>query len=56
MQRKGKAELICAQIKTKYGETFWTKEEHEEKIQNNLESLEKIIKSSQRVTPVEDFN
>ena len=43
---KGKAELISAQIKTKY----------EEIIEEALESLEKIIISSQRVTLVGDFN
>ena len=34
----------------------WTKEEHEAIIECTLESFEKIIKSSQRVTLVEDFN
>ena len=34
----------------------WTKEEHEEIIEDTLESLEKIIKSSQRVILVGDFN
>ena len=66
---KGKAELIRAQIYTRCGESQkvvvahispktkpWTKEEHEEIIEDILESLEKIIKSSQRVTLVGDFN
>ena len=66
---KGKAELISAQIMTKYGESqtlvvayvhpktkTWTKEEHEEIIKDTLESLKKIIKSSQSVTLVGDFN
>ena len=60
---KGKAELISAQIKTRYGESqkivvayvppktkSWTKEEHEEIIEDILESLEKIIKNSQSKT------
>ena len=34
----------------------WTKEEYEEIIEDTLESLEKIIKSSQKVTLVGDFN
>ena len=34
----------------------WTKEEHEEIIEDTLESLEKIIKNSQRVKLVGDFN
>ena len=55
---KGKAELISAQINTGCGESqkkivayvlpktkTWTKEEHEEIIEDTLESLEKIIKS-----------
>ena len=50
---KGKAELISAQIKTRYGESqkivvayvspktkTWTKEEHEEIIEDTLERLE----------------
>ena len=66
---KGKAELISAQIKTRYGESQkivlvyvlpetknWTKEEHEGIIEDTLKSLEKIIKNSQRVTLVGDFN
>ena len=65
---KGKAELIIPQIKTKYGERqkivvayvppkikTWIKE-HEQIIIDTLVSLEKIIKSSQRVTMVGDFN
>ena len=66
---KDKAELISAQINTRYGESqkivvvyvspktkAWTKEEHEEIIEDTLKSLEKIIKSSQRVTLVGDFD
>ena len=66
---KGKAELISAQINTRCEESqnivvayvppktkTWTKEEHEEIIEGTLESLQKIIKSSQRVTLVGDFN
>ena len=34
----------------------WTNEENEEIIEDTLESLEKIIKSSQKVTLVADFN
>ena len=61
--------MISAQINTRYGKSqkiivanvppkikTWTKEEHEEIIENTLESLEKNIKSSQRVTLVGDFN
>ena len=66
---KGKAELMSAQINTRCGESqkivvsyvppkakTWTKEEHEEIIEDTLESLEKIIKRSKRVTLVGDFN
>ena len=66
---KGKAELISAQINTRCGESqkiivacvpsktkTWTKKEHEEIREDTLESLEKIIKSSQRVRLVGDFN
>ena len=51
---KGKAELISAQIKIRYGESqkivvayvvpktkSWTKEEHEEIIEDTLENLKK---------------
>ena len=66
---KDKTKLISAQINTRFGESqkivvayvppktkTWTKKEHEEIIEDTLESLEKIIKSSQRVTLVGDFN
>ena len=67
---KGKPELISAQIKTKYWESQkivvayvppktkqkWTKEKHEEIVEDILENLEKIIKISQRVILVWNFN
>ena len=66
---KGKAELISGQINTRCGESqkiivvyvpsktkTWMKEEHEEIIEDTLESLENIIKRSQRVTLLGDFN
>ena len=56
---KGKAELISAQIKTRYGENqkiilayvppktkYWTKEDHEEIIEDTLKSLEKLKSKS----------
>ena len=52
MWRKPKIIVAYVPLKTK----TWTKEEHEEIIEDTLESLEKIIKSSQRVTLVGDFN
>ena len=61
--------MISAQINTTCGESqkiivayvppkikTWTKEENEEIIEDTLESLEKINKSSERVTLVGDFN
>ena len=66
---KGKVELISAHINTRCGESqkivvayvppktnTWIKEEHEEIIEDTLESLEKIIKSSQKVTLMGDVN
>ena len=52
MWRKPKIIVAYVLPKTK----TWIKEEHEEIIEDILESLEKIIKSSQRVTLVGDFN
>ena len=45
---------IC--LSQKKNNKYWTKEEHKEITEHTLQSLEMIIKRSQRVTLVGDFN